>query len=149
MRTSRILKTNIQRHNAAALMLSIFLVSVGLLASGIAHAMPPRSHSAVDPLRMAVLAMQHAAIYEQTGNIVEVTRFANDAVMNAHEATIRISSRTAHGREAIAMLKEATVHLKQAIDAAHNAGTPYATGTHITSALDFVETAERWYWLGP
>jgi hypothetical protein len=144
MRTSHAIDATNRRYNAKPLMLAVLLVSAIVLASGFVHAASPGTHNPMAPIRMAILAIQHAGIYGQAGDVEEVARFANEAAMNAHEAVIRISGQTAHGREAVTLLEESITHFQGAIDVANTGGMAHLAGTHITSALDFAEAAGSW-----
>ncbi len=145
MRTSHAIDPTNRQYNAKPLVLSILLVCAIVLTSGLVHAASPGTHNPMAPLRMAILAIQHAVIYGAEGNVTQVARFANEASINAHEAVIRISGRTAHGREAVTLLEESITHLQRAIDIANTGGTGELAGKHMTSALDFAEAAGSWY----
>ncbi len=96
-------------------------------------------------LHLAIVAMQHAAIYGQGGDVAEVSRFATEALFSAHEAILRISDKPAYTGEAKTFLKELIKSLQKVIAIAHTGGTADLIQAHVILALDYAETAKICY----
>tara|TARA_B100000315_G_C14587869_1_gene594115 strand:+ start:2446 stop:2895 length:450 start_codon:yes stop_codon:yes gene_type:complete len=123
----------------------IFLVSTIMFTSGVGYTASPVTHNAMPSFHLAIVAMHHAAIYGQEGDVAEVSRFATEAFFSAHEALLRIADEPTYKGEAKTLLKESIKSLQKVIAIANTGGTADLIQAHVILALDYAETAKTWY----
>ncbi|HIO22401.1 MAG TPA: hypothetical protein EYN18_08420 [Nitrospirales bacterium] len=117
----------------------LFILACFMVVPGIAIAIMGGSAETITHLNAPMSILEIAMTEGKSGNAVEVSRLADDAIALTKEAISTMPS-DPHGRQAIDMLYEAMAPLHDAVKV-WNEGLARKATDYVSVALDFTDAA--------